>query len=146
MVDHHEGPRNISRETKGDHLPLPAKFIEQLSQKWSSLSPEQRVYFTQLGLMAVVQAVDVLTTYAALQMVPGAIEGNPTAGFFLDQGGITLLLVAKMGTAAVQIIALELIRNRMVKGKTGSIPNVLRLSNSILTAISVSNAAHLFIK
>lgn len=126
---------------------LVTRFVEKLSQQWESLPPEKRVYFTQLGFIAAVQAVDTLTTYAGFQAVPGAMETNPVAGFLLDKGGIVVLGLAKMGMAAGQITAVEMVRNKMMKGEISpAINNILRFWNSVYTAVSVNNAAHLIMK
>ena len=122
-------------------------FIERLSQKWESLSPEKRVYFTQLGLMAAAQAVDILTTSAVFQTFPRAMELNPVADFFLDKGGMVTLGLVKMGATAGVITAFELFRNKALDGGTSQLNNnSLRFWNCLLTAASVNNVAQLFMK
>ncbi|OGM30126.1 hypothetical protein A3D84_05980 [Candidatus Woesebacteria bacterium RIFCSPHIGHO2_02_FULL_42_20] len=147
MGNANETIQDVQLEAQQNPSNLATRFIERLSQKWDSLPPEKRVYFTQLGLMVAVQAVDTLTTYAAFQTVPGAMEQNPVAGFFLDKGGMVALGLAKMGVAAGQITAMELLRNKMLNGETTPINNnIMRFWNSVLTAVSVNNAAHLLMK
>lgn len=139
--------QGVQPEVQHRPVNLFTEFADRLSQKWQTLPPEKRVYFTQLGLIAAVQAADILTTAVAFQTVPGAAELNPIAGFFLDKGGMVALGLAKMGVAAGQITAMEIVRNRMMRRETTpTINNMMRFWNSVLTVASVNNAARLLIK
>lgn len=126
---------------------LVTKFTDMLSEKWESLSPENRVYFTQLGLCAAVQVVDTLTTHIGLQSVPGSRELNPISGLFLNNGGILSYSLVKLGVIAGEVTALEMVRRSMDDGEvTTRGNNILRLCNTFYTLVCASNISSLLMK
>ena len=149
MIDGNEilspPPPETQPETQPKSLNSVARFMEKLSQKWTSLPPEKRVYFIQLGLLAAMQAADILTTYAATQAVPNGTEVNPIGHFLLDKGGIAALGLLKMGVATGSIALLEFIRQK--KGQnliSPDVNNMLRFGNGIYAAVIINNTALLF--
>jgi hypothetical protein len=119
------------------------KFIERVGEKWSSFPPEQRVYYTQLGLMAAVQAVDTFSTYAGLKAGTAMpYETNQVARFLLDSGGFATLGAAKMAFAAGGISTIEFMQRKFGGGEVSSATNnTLRVVNAIFTGISINNVA-----
>ncbi len=117
--------------------------LERIAHKWHSLEPEERVYVTQLGLLAATQAVDVLTTYVGLTTSGGALsEKGILAGAMLESGGFAALSAIKLSGAA-SIAAIAEGCRRSIQGNPAPLNISLRLANSITTGIAVCNTAHI---
>lgn len=72
-----------------------------LTSKWTQLTDQQKVFFTQAGILAGIQIADALTTSVGIQL--GHAEANILFEQFVEDHGLMAIALIKSTIAAGQL-------------------------------------------
>lgn len=107
--------------------------------------PDRSRLVAWLGLLALAQTCDVLTTWA--DMDRGGVEANRLTAMLLGVGGLGLLWLVKFSLVAAMTLAVILTRRQLLHGGSGgslaqaAVWRGLQISVLMLVAISIHNVA-----
>ena len=105
---------------------------------------ESRLGLIWVGLLGVIESTDVLTT--AVDRARGSIELAPLSAAVLDQGGLTLFVMVKVGLvaalAAAVMLALIWLRYKRNHSRTlfTFVLSGVRMATVVLAVASLNNA------
>lgn len=105
---------------------------------------EPRLTLIWVGLLGVIESTDVLTT--AFDRARGSIESVPLSAAVLDQGGLDLFAIVKMGlvaaAAVAALLALRWVRYKRDHAKTlyAYVLSAIRIVTVVLALASLNNA------
>jgi hypothetical protein len=105
---------------------------------------ESRLSLIWVGLFAVIESIDALTT--AVDRARGSIELVPVSAAVLDQGGLVLFVTVKVGlvaaAAAAVLLALRWLRYKRDHARTlyTYVLSAIRMATVALAIASLNNA------
>jgi len=105
---------------------------------------ESRLSLIWVGLFAVIESIDALTT--AVDRARGSIELVPVSAAVLDQGGLVLFVTVKVGlvaaAAAAVLLALRWLRYKREHARTlyTYVLSAIRMATVALAIASLNNA------
>ena len=111
-------------------------FVERLRNKWKGLSDEERIYYSNIGILFAMQALDVATTLTLLGHGVGQ-EANPIVRALLESGPAVFLAIKLSYPASSHGLLMEAQR----RGNPPSrIITTIRAGNILMAAVVINNA------
>jgi hypothetical protein len=105
---------------------------------------ESRLSLIWVGLLGLIESVDVLTT--AVDRARGSVELAPLSATVLDQGGLVLFVIVKVGLVAAAaiaaLLALRWLRYKRLHARTLHVYvlSAIRMATVALAIVCLNNA------
>ena len=140
-----ENESNIKSDIEGAQKRKLAEYTKKLKNKWSSLTPQKKVYFSSLGILAAASTLDVATTGIGLQLVGPSGEINPLVRTVMQIGGFEAVALFRAGATVGLVTAYEIMKRRDENVNLPMMNMGLRFVNIVYAAAALSNSIQLFL-